>query len=139
MSNRLGIFVLEVGQQSLEVEVYVVLAGLGLQSLLIGHDELAQPVDHGEEDVRGHETITQQFLSPQCPHGAHLFASLEWPAQQGMFVGSDCIHNRLCDAIGARRGRYSRFMSVTFIVRASPAGCVASVAMSGETSSQVRA
>jgi hypothetical protein len=34
--NLLGIFVLEVGQQSLEVEVYVVLAGLGLQSLLVG-------------------------------------------------------------------------------------------------------
>jgi hypothetical protein len=53
-----------VGQQSLEVEVQGVPAGLSLQRLLLGHDELAQTVDYGAEDVTGDETIAQQCLSP---------------------------------------------------------------------------
>ncbi len=36
----------QVGQQPLEVEVHVALAGLGLKRVLIGHDELAQTVHH---------------------------------------------------------------------------------------------
>ena len=36
----------QVGQQSLEVEMHVALAGLGLQRVLIGHDELAQTIHH---------------------------------------------------------------------------------------------
>ena len=42
----LGILAGQVGQQSLEVEVHVALAGLGLKRVLIGHDELAQTVHH---------------------------------------------------------------------------------------------
>ena len=42
----LGILAGQVGQQPLEVEVHVALAGLGLQRVLIGHDELAQTVHH---------------------------------------------------------------------------------------------
>jgi hypothetical protein len=49
--------------------------GLGLERLLIGHDALAQTLHHLMEDVGGNETIAQQFLSPLCPHGCHLFAS----------------------------------------------------------------
>ena len=62
-------------QEPLEVEVHGVRVGLGLERLLIGHDELAQTIHHLMEDVGGDETIAQQFLSPLCPHGCHLFAS----------------------------------------------------------------
>ena len=47
----------QVGQQPLEVEVHVALAGFGLKNLLIGHDELAQTIHHLREDVGGDETI----------------------------------------------------------------------------------
>ena len=53
----LGILARQVGQQPLEVEVDVALAGLGLQCLLIGHHERAQTVDHLMEHVGGHQTI----------------------------------------------------------------------------------
>ncbi len=79
----LGILARQVGQQPLEVEVDVALAGLGLKNMLVGHDELAQPVHHLIEHVGGHETITQQFLSSQCPYGVHLFASSKWHADVG--------------------------------------------------------
>jgi len=55
----LGILARQVGQQPLEVEVDVALASLGLQNMLIGYDELAQPVHHLMEHVGGHETIVQ--------------------------------------------------------------------------------
>ena len=61
----------------------VVLAGLGLESVLLGYDELAEPLDHLMEHIGGHDTITQQFLSPLCPHGAHLFASSPWSVDSG--------------------------------------------------------
>src|SRR5712691_3581739 len=73
----LGILALHVGQQPLEVEVEMEPVGLGLQGVLIGHDKRAQPVDHLLEHVGGHDAVTQQFLSPLCPHVVHLFASLE--------------------------------------------------------------
>jgi hypothetical protein len=57
--DLLSILPWQMGQQPLEVEVHGVLAGLGLQRLLIGHNELAQPVHHLSEDVGGHETIAQ--------------------------------------------------------------------------------
>src|SRR6266566_2991799 len=79
----LGILPGQVGQQSLEVEVQGVLAGLGLQSLLIRHDELAQTIHHLSEDVGGDETIAQYVLSPLCPHGVHLFASSHCPVATG--------------------------------------------------------
>ena len=52
-------------------------AGLSLQGVLIGHDEHTQPVHHLLEHVRGHDAVTQQFLSPLGPRGCHLFASLK--------------------------------------------------------------
>jgi len=71
----LGILPGQVGQEPLEVEVDVALAGLGLQRSLIGHHEVAQPLHHGGEHVGGHDTVTPQCLSPLCPRGCHLFAS----------------------------------------------------------------
>src|SRR5215467_15331089 len=58
--NVLGILPRQVGQQALEVEVHVALAGSGLQHVLIGHDELVQTLHHLMEDVRGDETIAQR-------------------------------------------------------------------------------
>src|SRR6266446_5805070 len=55
------------GQQPLEVEVHVALAGLGLQSVLIGCHELAQTVHHVMEHVGRNDTVTQQFLLTLCP------------------------------------------------------------------------
>jgi hypothetical protein len=51
------------------------LAGLGLQNVLIGHDELVQTIHHLMEDVGGDKAIAPYCLSPLCPHGVHLFAS----------------------------------------------------------------
>ncbi len=78
-----GILTVHVRQQSLEVEVHGVPAGLSLQRLLIGHDELTQTIQHLSEDIGGDETITQYFLSPLCPHGVHLFASAHCPVDMG--------------------------------------------------------
>jgi hypothetical protein len=75
----LGILPGHVGQQSLEVEVHVASAGLGLQSLLVGHDELVQTIHHLMEDVGGDKAIAQYCLSPLCPHRVHLFASSHCP------------------------------------------------------------
>src|SRR5215470_18356112 len=81
--NLLRILPLQRGQQPLEVEVHVAPAGLGLQSMLIGYNELAQTLHHLREDVRGDETIAQDFLSPLGPHGVHLFASSHCPVDTG--------------------------------------------------------
>src|SRR5262245_6680748 len=77
--DRLSILAVHVRQQPLEVEMHGVLVGFGLQRLLIGHNELAETIHHLLENVRGHETIAQHFLSPLCPRGYHLFASSPWP------------------------------------------------------------
>jgi hypothetical protein len=79
----LGILPGQVGQQSLEIEMHVALASLSLQRVLIGHDELAETVDHGDEHVGGNDAVPQQFFSPLCPRGCHLFASLQWHADGG--------------------------------------------------------
>jgi hypothetical protein len=63
--------------------VHVAPVDLGLQSVLIGHDELAQTIHHLREDVGGDETIVPYFLSPLCPHGVHLFASSHCPVDTG--------------------------------------------------------
>ena len=47
------------GQQSLEIEVHVVLVGLSLKRVLIGHDKLAQTVYEWSEHLEGDETIAQ--------------------------------------------------------------------------------
>src|SRR5215472_10166731 len=73
--DLLRILAWQMRQEPLEVEVHGVRVGLGLECLLIGHDELAQPIHHLMENVGGDETIAPQFLSPLCPHGCHLFAS----------------------------------------------------------------
>jgi hypothetical protein len=72
-----------IGQQSLEVQVHVAPADLGLQSVLIGHDELAQTMHHLRKDVGGNETIVPYFLSPLCPHKVRLFASSHYPVDMG--------------------------------------------------------
>src|SRR5215468_9411510 len=82
----LGILPGQVGQQALEVEVHIALAGLGLQHVLIGHDELRQTLHYLMEDVRGDETIVQNFLSPLCPKDVHLFASSHWSVDTGCCV-----------------------------------------------------
>src|SRR5712664_3042905 len=48
-------------------QVQIALAGLGLQSLLIGHHEGTQTVHHGVKHVGENDTVTQQFLLPLCP------------------------------------------------------------------------
>src|SRR5262245_64968447 len=63
----LGILAWQMGQQPLEVEMHGMLIGFGLQSLLIGHDELTQTIYHLREDVGGNKTIAQHFFSPLCP------------------------------------------------------------------------
>src|SRR5688572_14205531 len=57
--NVLGILAGQVGKQSLEVEVHEVLADLGLNCLLVGHDELAQTIHHLIEDVGRDGAIAQ--------------------------------------------------------------------------------
>ncbi len=57
--DLLGILPWHMGQQPLEVEMHGTLAGLGLQRLLIGHDELTQTIHHLIEDVGGNDTIAQ--------------------------------------------------------------------------------
>src|SRR5215471_12179702 len=79
----LRILALQMGQQPLEVEVHVVLAGLARERVLIGYDELAQTLHHLMEDVGGHETIAHHFFSPLCPCGCHLFASSHCPVDMG--------------------------------------------------------
>src|SRR6266446_8595115 len=81
--DLLCILTLQMGQQPLEVEVHVVLAGLGLERVLIGHDELAQTLHHLREDVGRHETIAQHFFSPLCPGRCHRFASSHCPVDMG--------------------------------------------------------
>jgi hypothetical protein len=48
----------QVGQQPLEGEGHVALAGLRLKSSLIGHHEVAQTVHHVVEDIGGNDAIT---------------------------------------------------------------------------------
>jgi hypothetical protein len=55
----LGILTGQMGEQPLKVEVHGVQAHLDLESLLIGHDELAQTIHHLIEDVGGNDTIAQ--------------------------------------------------------------------------------
>ncbi len=76
----------QVGQQALEVAVQVALADLGLQHVLIGHDERGQRLHHPLEEVGGNETIAHDCLSPLCSHGVHLFASSPWPVDTGCCV-----------------------------------------------------
>jgi hypothetical protein len=77
----LGILAWHMRQEPLEVEVHGV--RVDLDRLLIGQDKLAQTLHHLMEDVGGDEAIAQQFLSPLCPHGCHLFASSNCPAKRG--------------------------------------------------------
>src|SRR5262245_25551383 len=87
----LGILPGQVGQQALEVEVHVALAGLGLKNVLIRHDKLVQTIHHLMEDVGGDETIAHDFLSPLCPHGVHLFASSHCPVDPGCCLEASVI------------------------------------------------
>src|SRR6266446_25488 len=92
--DLLGILAVQVGQQPLEVEVHVALAGLSLKSMLIGHHEVVQPLYHVVEHVRGNDAIAQQFLSPLFPHRCHLFASSQWHADTGYSL--EAIDTTIC-------------------------------------------
>jgi hypothetical protein len=72
-----------------EVEIHIALASLGLESVLIGYNEVAQMVHHVVEHLGGHDAVTQQFLLPLCPHRGHLFASSPWHADRGVLFGSN--------------------------------------------------
>src|SRR5215831_17670225 len=65
--DGLGILAWQLGQEPLEVEVHGVVGGLGRKRPLIGRDERTETIEHLMEDVRGYETIAQQFLSSLCP------------------------------------------------------------------------
>jgi hypothetical protein len=52
-----------VGQETCQVEGYVAFAGFGLQSVLVGHHEIAQTVDHVVEHVRGNNA---DFRGAKC-------------------------------------------------------------------------
>jgi len=47
------------GQETCQVEVDIALAGLSLERVLIGHDEIAQMVHHVMEHVGGNDAVTQ--------------------------------------------------------------------------------
>ena len=57
--DRLSILAIQVGQETRQIAMHMVLAGFGLKRLLIGHDERAQTVHHGAEHVGRHETVPQ--------------------------------------------------------------------------------
>ena len=79
----LSILVLQVGQETRQIAMHMLLAGLGLKSLLIGHDEIAETVYHGVEHLGGNDAVTQQFLLTLCPRRCHLFASSHCPVDTG--------------------------------------------------------
>jgi hypothetical protein len=54
-----SILAVEVGQETRQIAMHMVLAGLRRKNLLIGHDELAQPVQHGAEHVGRNEAVPQ--------------------------------------------------------------------------------
>jgi hypothetical protein len=56
-SDRLSILAVQVGQETRQIAMHTVLAGL--KSLLIGHDELAQTVHHGAEHVGRNVAVPQ--------------------------------------------------------------------------------
>ena len=78
--NRLGILVWQVGQQPLEGEVHMALAGLGLQRVLIGHHEVAQTLHYGGEHVGGHAIQSRTNASRRCAHVGVIFS----PPPHGM-------------------------------------------------------
>ena len=53
----LGILAWQVGQQPLEVEVYVAQAGFRLKSVLIGYREVTQELNQVVEDIGGNDAI----------------------------------------------------------------------------------
>jgi len=53
----LGILAWQVGQQPLEVEVYVAQAGFRLKSVLIGYREVTQALNQVVEDIGGNDAI----------------------------------------------------------------------------------
>src|SRR6266481_51276 len=85
--------------------MHVTLNGLGLQRLLIGHDECGQTVDHGVEDVGGNDAVAEQLLSPLCPRQCHLFASWMCPAKVGVSREAIVFTTRYVMQQGAKAGQ----------------------------------
>jgi hypothetical protein len=56
-SDLLSILAVQVGQETRQIAMHMVLAGLGLKSLLIGHDKLVQTVHHGAEHVGRNDAV----------------------------------------------------------------------------------
>jgi hypothetical protein len=81
--NLLGILAIQMSQETGQVEEDIALAGLGGESMLIGHGEIAQTVHHVVEHVGGNDAVTQQFRLPLCPRRDHLFASTKWYVATG--------------------------------------------------------
>src|SRR5262249_61939997 len=54
----LGILVWQVGQQSLEVEGHIALAGCRLKRGLVGHREVTQALNHVVKDIGGKGVVT---------------------------------------------------------------------------------
>jgi hypothetical protein len=60
--NLLGVFAVQARQEPCQVEVYIALTSLGLQTVPIGHDEIAEAVHQVVKHLRGHDAIVQQLL-----------------------------------------------------------------------------
>src|SRR4029434_2290756 len=80
--------------EACEGEIHIALAGLGLESVLIRHHEVAQMVHHVVEDVGGNDAVTPQCLLPLCPRGCHLCASSPWHADMGCSL--EAIDTTIC-------------------------------------------
>jgi len=69
------------------------LADLGLKSMLVRHNEIAQTIHHEVEHVRGNDAVTQQCFSPLGPHGV-IFRLLGMACRQGYSL--EAIDTTMC-------------------------------------------
>src|SRR6266699_5730861 len=107
--DLLGVLAWQVGQEARQVEVHMTFLRVSLQTLLIGHHKVIQAINDGVEHVRGHDTIVQQCLLTLCPHGSHLFASLEWYMGMGCSLEAIDITMRYITQEGSLRGYTVRY------------------------------
>jgi hypothetical protein len=56
-SDLLSVLAVQMGQETSQIEMHMGLVGLGLKSLLIGHDELTQTVHHGAEHLGRNDAV----------------------------------------------------------------------------------
>jgi len=72
-----------VRQQAPQREVNIAFARPGFQTVVRGHNAVAQTINHVFEHVGGNDAIAHQVLLTRYPHGCHVFASLRWHAAIG--------------------------------------------------------